>query len=392
MSTEPEPDESKPRARRDSPMLHGEEAFRLLVDAVQDYAIFLLDADGYIVSWNHGAERIKGYRAEEIIGQHFSIFYTPAERAAKRPAYVLAQATKDGRFEDEGWRVRNDGSRFWADVVITALRNGDEPPYGFAKITRDMTERRAAEEQRRVLEAEQRGRAVAEEALLARDRFLSIASHELRTPVSSLQLAVENLLRSSEMGRLDEERLATGLQRIGRAARRLGSLVSELLDVSLLNARATALNAKPTNLVALVAEVVAQFSETADAERIRVKAPAQAWVPADGARLEQVFTNLIDNALKFSTAPAPVDVEIRAHSGEVDISVADRGMGLDEETAERIFEAFGRGRNADEIQGLGLGLYIAQQIVVRHGGRIEGRRRTPGPGTEFTVSLPTEAH
>ncbi len=305
---------------------------------------------------------------------------------------MLAQATKEGRFEDEGWRVRNDGSRFWADVVITALRNGDEPPYGFVKITRDLTEQRAAEEQRRVLEAEQRGRAVAEEALLARDRFLSIASHELKTPVASLQLAVENLLRSSEMGRLDEDRLTTGLQRIGRATRRLTSLVSELLDVSLLNARATALNAKPTNLVALMVEVVAQFSEPQDAQRIRLRAATEAWVPADGPRLEQVFTNLIDNALKFSTAPAPVDVEICAKSGEVEVSIADRGIGPDEETTDRIFEAFGRGHNAGGIQGLGLGLYIAQQIVVRHGGRIEGRRRTPGSGTVFTVSLPTEAH
>lgn len=392
MSTLPEPDDRKPHARHGAALLRGEEAFRLLVDAVEDYAIFLLDADGYIVSWNHGAERIKGYRAEEIIGHHISIFYTPEERAAKRPTYVLAQAAKEGRFEDEGWRVRSDGSRFWADVVITALRSGDKPPYGFVKITRDLTERRAAEEQRRVLEAEQRGRAVAEEALLARDRFLSIASHELKTPVASLQLAVESLVRSSEMGRLDEGRLTTGLQRIGRATQRLGSLVSELLDVSLLNTRATALNAKPTNLVALMVEVVAQFSETKQAGRIRLEAPAEAWVPADGTRLEQVFTNLIDNALKFSTAPAPVDVEIRAHSAEVEISVADQGIGLDEETAELIFEAFGRGRNAAEIQGLGLGLYIAHQIVARHGGRIEGRRRASGSGTVFTVSLPTRAH
>ena len=150
-------------------------AFRLLVDAVEDYAIFLLGPDGRVLTWNRGAERIKGYTADEIVGQHFSVFYTPEELAAERPKFVLQMATDRGRFEDEGWRVRKDGTRFWADVLITALLDDRGVPFGFAKVTRDLTERRAAEEQRRALFAEQQARAAAEEALRARDRFLSLS-------------------------------------------------------------------------------------------------------------------------------------------------------------------------------------------------------------------------
>ena len=128
------------------PFLRGEVAFRLLVDAVQDYAIFLLSTEGRVLTWNRGAQRIKGYSADEIIGEHFSVFYTPDEQKAGRPMSLLGWAAERGRFEDEGWRVRKDGTWFWADVIVTALRDEAGVPYAFAKITRDLTERRASEE------------------------------------------------------------------------------------------------------------------------------------------------------------------------------------------------------------------------------------------------------
>ena len=137
------------------PLLRGEVAFRLLVDAVEDYAIFLLGPDGRVLTWNLGAQRIKGYDADEIIGKHFSVFYTPEEREAGRPMRLLGWAADHGRFEDEGWRVRKDGTRFWADVIVTALRDESGEPYAYAKITRDLTQRREAEEQRMALRAEQ---------------------------------------------------------------------------------------------------------------------------------------------------------------------------------------------------------------------------------------------
>lgn len=373
----------------DAPLLRGEVAFRLLVEAVVDYAIFLLGPDGRVLTWNLGAQRIKGYAADEIIGSHFSRFYTAEDREADRPRFVLQRATEYGRFEDEGWRVRKDGSRFWADVVITALRDDpSSPPYAFVKITRDLTERRAAEEQQRNLAAEQRGRLAAEEALVARDRFLSIASHELRTPVASLQLATESLLRAHERGRLDATRTETGLRRIMAATSRLGELLDELLDVSRLTSGVDTPRRTPTDLVALVREVADRFGEDETDGRIHVSAPEALWLEADAARLDQVVSNLLDNGLKYSGSGDPVELSLIDAGSEVEIKVSDRGIGLDAETKDRIFEAFGRGANAEHYQGIGLGLYISQRIVSRHGGRIQASGRADGPGSTFTVTLP----
>jgi len=369
--------------------LSGDVAFRLLVDAVVDYAIFLLSPDGTVLTWNLGAQRIKGYEADEIVGRHFSQFYTPEDREAGRPQKVLELATSSGRYEDEGWRMRKDGSRFWADVVITALQEAPgAPPHAFVKITRDLTERRAAEDQRRRLEAEQRARAAAEGALAVRDRFLSVASHELKTPVASLQISTEALLRAREHDDLDDARLERGLRRIATASERLGELVSELLDVSRLSAEPREPRRQPTDIAGLVRDVAARFEEMGNVKRIRISAPGSVPIEVDGSRLEQVISNLLDNALKYSEPDAPVEVELADSEDRVVINVSDRGIGVDEETPERLFEAFGRGSNAEHLQGIGLGLYISRQIVQRHGGQIEASRRRDGPGSTFTVTLP----
>lgn len=386
-SAPPDPQGSAPESP-DLPLLRGEVAFRLLVDAVQDYAIFLLATDGRVLTWNLGAQRIKGYTSDEIIGQHFSVFYTPEEREAGRPMKLLGQAAENGRFEDEGPRVRKDGTQFWADVIVTALRDESGTPYAFAKITRDLTERRAAEEQQRNLLAEQRARAAAEEALVARDRFLSIASHELKTPAASLSLTVESLQRARAAGRLDDERLTGGLARLATASDRLGVLVDELLDVSRLTAGRIEFRNEPTDLVALARDVIGRFSMADEQPRIHLVGSDEAWVSGDASRLDQVVTNLVDNAVKYSDAAAPIELEVARADGGVTLTVRDRGVGLDDEAAARLFEAFGRGLNTEHIPGLGLGLYISHQIVQRHGGRIEARDRPDGHGSEFTMWLP----
>jgi PAS domain S-box-containing protein len=381
-------DQDLARDQAIEPLVRGEVAFRLLVDAVQDYAIFLLSKEGRVLTWNRGAERIKGYTADEIIGQHFSAFYTPEEREAGRPMRLLGWAAESGRFEDEGWRVRKDGTRFWADVIVTALTDESGVPYAYAKITRDLTERKANEDRQRQLLAEQRARAAAEEALLARDRFLTIASHELKTPVASLGLAAESLLRARESGKLDEARLEGGLTRILTATKRLGALVTELLDISRLTSGQMPYDRAPTDLVALTREVIARFVDADEADRIRLDAPEEVIAEVDASRFDQVVTNLVDNALKYSDAPAEIDVTIRQEADAVEIAVADRGMGLTAPSSEWIFEAFGRGVGVEHIPGLGLGLHIASQIVGRHGGRISAVTRTDGPGTIFVVRLP----
>jgi PAS domain S-box-containing protein len=366
----------------------GELAFRLLIEAVEDYAIFLLSPAGIVLTWNTGAERIKGYAAEEIIGQHFSVFYTEEDRAADRPTQLLGKARRYGRFEVEGWRVRKDGTRFWADVILTALRNDQGETYAFAKITRDLTERRAAEQQQRELLGEQRARAAAEEALAARDRFLSIAAHELKTPVASLRLSAEGLLHARAAGRLDDARLATALDRITTASQRLGALVDELLDITRLEAEVMPLTRVPTDLVALAREVIDRFEESAHAGRIHLEAPDTLELAVDAGRIDQVLTNLVDNALKYSPDGSGVEVALTEAGEEVLIEVGDRGIGLDDSAGQRLFEAFGRGENAEHVAGLGLGLHIAREIVLHHGGRIEPIDREDGPGTIFRVILP----
>jgi PAS domain S-box-containing protein len=212
-----------------------EKRFRLLVESVRDYAIFMLDPEGRIVSWNLGAERIKGYRADEIVGEHFSRFYPPEDVAAGKPARGLEVAEREGRVEDEGWRVRKDGSRFWANVVITALRDAGGRLVGFAKVTRDLTERKRAEEDRLRLAREQAARAEAEAAVRARDEFLSIAAHELKTPLTPLQLQVQLLvhsLRKGELTTLPPERLGAMLESAERQSKRFASLIEKLLDLS----------------------------------------------------------------------------------------------------------------------------------------------------------------
>jgi PAS domain S-box-containing protein len=368
--------------------LLGGEAFRLLVDAVEDYAIFLLSTEGRVLSWNYGARRIKGYTAEEIIGQHFSVFYTLEEREAGRPMRLLGWAAEHGRFEDEGWRVRKDGTRFWADVIVTALRDENGAPYAYAKVTRDLTERRASEERRRQLLAEQRARAAAEEALAARDRFLSVASHELKTPVASLRLAAESLLHAKGTGRLDEERLQTGLDRIVTASQRLGVLVAELLDISRLTAGVLPISRAPTDVVTIAREVIDRYADAGIGGRVTLTAPPAVELDVDASRLDQVLTNLVDNALKYSEPPSEIDVTISERPDEVDLIVADRGMGISEVTAERMFEAFGRGEGVEHVAGIGLGLHISQQIVARHGGTITAAPREDGPGAVFTIRLP----
>jgi PAS domain S-box-containing protein len=372
----------------DVPGVRGEVAFRLLVEAVEDYAIFLLAPDGRILTWNLGAQRIKGYTADEIIGQHFSRFYTAEEQEAGRPATLLGWAAEYGRYEDEGWRVRKDGTRFWADVILTALRDESGEPYAFAKITRDLTERKAAEERERALLVEREARSAAEEALRTRDRFLSIASHELKTPAASLSLTVESLQRASANGRLDTDRLSASLARLGTATDRLGMLVDELLDVSRLTAGRMEFRSEPIDLAALTRDVIDRFSAVDDLTRIHLGGVDEAWVLGDASRLDQVVTNLIDNAVKYSDADAPVELEVSEDDDGVSLAVRDRGFGLDEEASARLFEAFGRGLNAEHIPGLGLGLYISHQIVERHGGRIDARARPDGHGSEFTMWLP----
>jgi PAS domain S-box-containing protein len=375
------------RPRATEALRQSEERFRLLVESVQDYAIFMLDPDGYIQGWNEGARRIKGYTHDEIVGQHFSIFYTPEDLAKGIPSRNLDRAEKEGRWEDEGWRVRKDGTRFWADVVITALRDETGQLVGFGKVTRDLTERRRAIDLRIELIREQEARAAAEKAVELRDEFMSIAAHELKTPVTSLQMQVQVALRRLTMGALDPKRLDRTFRVIEDQSHKLGTLIEQLLDVSRIANGRLALEFAEIDLVPIFDAVVERMRALSSQHRIVLAAPERLVARVDPLRLEQVLSNLLSNAIKYSP-DGVIEVALSAaDGGALVFSVRDHGPGIPPERRAHIFDRFYQADSRSHRSGLGLGLYISREIVRLHAGEIHPEF-PPDGGTRFVVTLP----
>jgi PAS domain S-box-containing protein len=368
------------------PRIDLEDLLRLLVESVKDYAIFVLDPDGIIRTWNPGAERLKGYRASEIIGRHFSQFYTPADVAVGRPQNGLRRALADGRYEDEGWRVRKDGTLFWADVVISAMYDETGEHRGFAKVTRDLTERRNAEEERIKL-------ARAEEAVRLREEFMSIAAHELRTPLNALKLqilALKLLLEPERYPELDRVQAARKVERLLHLTDRFAKLISSLLDSSRLSSGRLTLEKEEMDLIACAKDMIVSLQDRSAAKQVRIElhGPRQVIGHWDRLRIEQVISNLLDNAIVYGEG-APVDVFVEADDALATLRVVDAGPGIAPEDRGRIFERFARGGPSPTGHGLGLGLYITRAIVEAHGGRIE--LRDSPRGADFAVRLPRRA-
>jgi PAS domain S-box-containing protein len=355
-----------------------EEKLRQMIASVHDYALFMLDRSGHVASWNPGAERIKGYRADEIVGQHFSRFFVAEDIASGKPARELEIAASRGRYEDENWRVRKDGSRFWANVIITAIRDPANGVTGFVKITRDLTERRNMEEHRLRL-------AQAQEALRLRDEFLSIASHELKTPLTALQLGLQSI---HDQVPPSNEKLTKQLDRAVRIGDRLAQLIEALLDVSRI---ATGnLNAKleDFDLIEAVNEIVERLRDSAARAgctlSVKVEGPLQGrW---DRLRIEQVLMNLISNSIKYA-AGHPIHVSATRDGDAAVLQIRDEGSGIPEAFLSRIFERFERAASTNHYGGMGLGLYLARQIAEAHGGTIAASNASDG-GACFTVRLP----
>jgi PAS domain S-box-containing protein len=365
--------------RAEEALRQSEARLRLMITSVRDYAIFMLDPNGRVVTWNSGAERIKGYQGEEIIGQDFSMFFTPEDIAAAKPQRELKISAQEGRFEDEAWRVRKDGSRFWANVIISAVRDASGTLIGFTKVTRDLTARRRMEEERIRL-------AQAEEAMRLRDDFLSIASHELKTPLTALQLQLQGLLDRKQS--LDEK-VARKLEKAARAGDRLGDLVESLLDVSRIASGHLSLKYEAFDMVEVAHEVIARLREAAQHARCDVSLGAGAPVRGlwDRLRVEQILTSLLSNAFKYAAA-TPVLVTIRRETDMAVLQVRDAGPGLPETDLPRLFRRFERG-SSPSYGGFGLGLYVVRQVADAHGGTITAVNND-GPGASITVRLPLE--
>lgn len=366
------------RRKADEQLRLSEARFRLLVESVKDYAIFMLDPQGYVVTWNAGAERLKGYRAEEIIGQRFTRFYPEEEALSGRCDRKLEVALREGRFEEEGWRIRKDGSRFWANVLITAIKDSTGQHLGFTKVTRDLTERRQLEEERLRL-------AHAEEALRLRDEFLSIASHELKTPLTALQLQLQSLHERVE--RLDA-RTATKVDRASRSSERLADLIEALMDVSRIATGRFELHPRSFDLVEAARDTVEHLREAATRAGCELSLKTEGTLPGtwDRLRIEQVLTNLLSNAIKYA-AKAPIEVSLLREGETAILEVRDRGPGIPEEALPRIFERFERAAEMRNYGGLGLGLYVVREIVKAHNGMVTVHN-LPAGGACFTVRLP----
>lgn len=367
---------------REQALRESEERFRLVIEGVRDYGIFALDPSGVVVSWNFGAERIKGWTAEEILGQHFSRFY-PEETRDFLPINMLERASASGTAEDEGWRVRKDGSRFWANVVITALHDDTGALRGFAKVTRDMTERRRSEEALRIAREE----AVA--ASLAKSEFLSRTSHELRTPMSAI-------LGFGQLLELDEDQFSPrhqeAVHQIMKAGRHLLSLINDLLDISSIEAGGTEVSIEDVDMSDLLQEVHAFASPIVASAGLQfvLELPApDLFAQADRRRATQVVLNLVANAAKYNRSGSMVRLSCRPLNDMVQVLVEDDGEGIDASDIPRLFTPFDRlgQQTRAKVEGTGLGLALSKRLVESMHGEIGFDAREKGACFWFTLPV-----
>jgi PAS domain S-box-containing protein len=352
-----------------------EERLRLMIESVQDYAIFMLDPDGRITSWNLGAERIKGYKSAEIIGQHFSIFYSSEDNANGKPERELEVAKRVGRVEDEGWRVRKDRSQFWANVVITALFDSGGVLRGFAKIIRDMTDKRQVEQ----LQVADKQKNV----------FLAMLAHELRNPLAPIRNGVELLKLKSG----SEPAILETTKMMERQVTHLVRMVDDLLDVSRIVTGKIHLDKEPIDVSAFIERAIEEVQPTIDARghELMVTRPARPiTVEGDVVRLAQVVSNLVSNAAKYTEKPSRIWLSVEPREDEVLLHVRDEGVGMTEDELSRIFNLFEQADTsmARTRGGLGIGLTLVKRIVELHGGNVSATSPGPSQGSEFVVRLP----
>jgi two-component system CheB/CheR fusion protein len=357
--------------------------YRLIFQGVQEYAIFMLDVDNRITTWNPGAERILGHSASDAIGQSGSIIFIPDDQQAGAVEQELETARRHGRAADERWHVRRDGTRFWGSGIMSAVYDADGQLRGFAKILRDNTDRKQIEE------ALRESKRAAEAANEEKDQFLAMVSHELRTPLSAI-LLWSKLLRH---GSVPPAQMNEGLEAIERGAEAQRQHIDDLLDSTRMTAGKLRLNARDIDLAEVVRAAVEAIRPTAQAREVAVEehiARDVGQVRADPDRLQQILWNLLTNAVKFTPRGGRAQVRARREGDQVRIQVADNGQGISPDFLPHLFERFrqAEGGTTRGQGGLGLGLTITRQLVELHGGTITAASPGLGKGATFTISIP----
>jgi PAS domain S-box-containing protein len=357
------PDRPNPNKDVRKVLQEQEDHYRLLIESIEDYAIFLLDTTGKVATWNKGAQKIKQYRPEEIKGRHFSTFYTQEAIDSDFPQFELTKALQDGRFEDEGWRLRKDGTPFWANVVITAIYDSTGRHIGFAKITRDLTEKRRNEE---LMKKNQ------ELVRLNRDldNFVYTASHDLKSPIANLEGLITELKQAIGA---EQEKYADLLPWIDDNLHSLKKVVSDLAQVALVNQETKA--PEVVDLAGLLAEIKDSLRDQILGKNVILSAdfsaaPAIAYSPKN---LRSIMFNLVSNAIKYSAAGKVPEIKITTRNlpdqKAVLLLVSDNGLGIPANQKDKIFSMFRRFHT--HVEGSGVGLYLVKKILENQGDRIE---------------------
>lgn len=365
------------RRRQTEALRQSEERFRLLLEGVEGYAIYMLDTEGMITSWNTGATQITGYRRDEVIGRHFSMFHPADDASPEGPDRVLRIAQAEGRYEEEGWRQRKDASLFWANVTTTAVYDEANQLRGYAKIMRDMSERKRLEE------LELANRRMSE--------FLATLGHELRNPLAPVRNAIDILQKDLDI----DPTVARCRDMIDRQITHLSRLVDDLLDIGRITSGKIELRLAPVDMRTIIERSIesSRFHTDAREQRIDVDLPAEPLtVKGDMTRLVQVLHNLLHNASKFSPPGTAITIRASRQGRSALIEVADQGRGMPEQALDAVFQLFvqeDRETNPTD-SGLGIGLTLCRSLVRMHGGAISASSPGPGLGSTFTVRLPLD--
>ncbi|MES2412067.1 MAG: PAS domain-containing protein [Bacteroidota bacterium] len=390
---------TKELKRLNENLKQSEERYHLMVEEVQDYAIIYLNKEGIVENWNKGAEKIKGYKAEEIIGKSFSAFYNEEDRKSHLPHYLLQQAILHGRYSHEGWRVRKDGTRFWASVIITAVHNDNNEVIGFSKVTHDLTFKKEADDKIKLNSEilEQKNKEL-EKMNKELQSFAYISSHDLQEPLRKIQTFADQIVERESENLTENGK--DKFRRMQNAAKRMQTLINDLLAYSRTSNQDVELI--KVNLNTIIEDVKEDLKEEIQQKNATIEIGQIGDAYIIPFQFHQLMFNLLSNSLKFSREDVPLHIKIHGEivkgnkfnndkldreTKYVHITFSDNGIGFEQQYSKKIFEVFQRLHGKEVYQGTGIGLAIVKKIVDNHKGIITAKSEL-GKGATFDIYIP----